>query len=152
MNRMLLVLFCFLVCALPTLAEMQALVGAISAGDELSCLYKDQAFRVRIKNVQCPKDNIEVQTAAMQALQMLVGRTVTIDVFGVDSGVQIGAVFLEKENLAVLLVKDGLAKYTNDFPDNLLYNLETYARANRVGLWKNICIVKIGRASCRERV
>ena len=113
-------------------------VVAISDGDTLTMLQDKQQFKIRLSEIDTPEKSQPHGTKAKQALSDLVfGKLVRIEVVTIDRyGRTVGKVYIGDMDINAELVRNGHAwVYRRYAKDKTLYELETEARDNQLGLW-----------------
>ena len=124
---------------LVALAPWTGRVVAVTDGDTLRVQHGAVVERVRLRGIDAPEKQQPFGPEATAQMTQLIGTApVTVFPTGQDFfGRTLGWVFVGKTSLSAAMVERGAAWYFKRYePKNVrLPQLETSARANRVGLW-----------------
>ena len=129
----------FIVFLQPSLADTYTgKVIGITDGDTLTVLKDNKQYKIRLAEIDTPEKDQPYGNKAKQALSDLVfGKLVRIEVETTDRyGRTVGKVYLGNMYVNAALVRNGHAwVYRRYAKDKTLYDLETEARENQLGLW-----------------
>ena len=119
-------------------AELTGPVVAILDGDTIDVLVDRQSVRVRLAQIDAPEKGQPFGARSRQMLAALVFRKVVrVSEAGRDRyGRVIGTVHLGDVDVNAQMVREGMAwVYRQYAKDQVLYELEKWAKENRLGLW-----------------
>jgi micrococcal nuclease len=129
----------FIAFAQPSLADsLTGKVIGITDGDTLTVLKDNKQYKIRLAEIDTPEKDQPYGNKAKQALSDFVfGKSVRIEVETTDRyGRTVGKVYLGDMDVNAELVRNGHAwVYRRYAKDKTLYDLETEARENQLGLW-----------------
>ena len=129
----------FIVFLQPSLADTYTgKVIGITDGDTLTVLKDNKQYKIRLAEIDTPEKDQPYGNKAKQALSDFVfGKSVRIEVETTDRyGRTVGKVYLGDMDINAELVRNGYAwVYRRYAKDKILYDLETEARENQLGLW-----------------
>lgn len=134
------ILALILFCTFPAQAqEIKGKVVAISDGDTLTLLdANNKQIKIRLAEIDTPESKQPYGKRAKQALSNLVfAKTATVKVQAKDRyGRIVGRVYIGDLDVSAEMVRQGAAWiYRQYAKDQALYDLETKARQDRIGLW-----------------
>lgn len=111
----------------------------VSDGDTVTLLLNNSTtIKVRLSEIDAPEKNQPWGQKSKEALTLLVAtRSVSVRVNGKDRyGRTLGTLLIGEENINKLMVKHGNAwAYTKYVVDQEYFDLQAYAKKQRVGLW-----------------
>jgi len=121
-------------------ADFSGQVVSVIDGDTIEVLHNNRAERIRLNGIDCPEKRQAYGKRAKQAASELVfGKDVTLNTFGKDKYRRTIADVLLSDgtNVSQQLVKEGWCWWYRKYApgDVMLEELETRARAARLGLW-----------------
>ena len=117
--------------------QTTATITQITDGDTI----KTADITIRLKGINTPEKSQPFYEEAKQFLaQIITNKSATIESHGIDKyGRTLAHVFLKKQHINELILKEGLATLYYYEPDAYYDNLkqaEEFARINQKGLWK----------------
>lgn len=123
-------------------AEFSGRVVAVTDGDTIGVLVANEEYKIRLHGIDTPERKQDFGTRAKQFTSDLVfGKEVRVEVKYRDRyGREVGVVYLvDGRNLNHELVKAGMAWWYEEYApnDETLEQLQTEARKNRRGLWRD---------------
>lgn len=119
-------------------ADFSGQVVAILDGDTIDVLVNQRPVRVRLAQIDAPEKRQAFGTRSRQVLAGLVfKKTARVAEDGHDRyGRVVGTVFVGDVDVNAQMVREGMAWVSRRYAKNkMLYELETQAKALRVGLW-----------------
>lgn len=133
-----------LIVAVPALLGGKVITGkvvSIQDGDTIEILYERQAYRIRLDGIDCPEKGQAFGTKAKTAASDLCfGKIVTANILDTDRyGRYLAKITLPDGSvLNEELLRRGLAWHYKHYNRESKYaNLETSARALKIGLWSD---------------